>query len=48
MKCEDFLDEKIDDDIKCAKLIFEKKGFNGWTAWTNNCKNKPLPDLTHC
>lgn len=29
VKCEDFLDEDIRDDIKCAKVIYNRNGFNG-------------------
>ena len=29
VKCEDFLDEDIRDDVKCAKVIYNRNGFNG-------------------
>lgn len=47
-RCEDFLDEDIRDDIKCAKIIYNRLGFNGWKGWLNRCKARPLPDISRC
>ncbi|KAL0122148.1 hypothetical protein PUN28_007123 [Cardiocondyla obscurior] len=47
-RCEDFLNDNIQDDIACAKTIFDREGFKAWKGWLNKCKNKPLPNLTHC
>ncbi|XP_047117814.1 lysozyme c-1-like [Schistocerca piceifrons] len=46
--CKDLLDDDIDDDCECAHLIFSRQGFNAWHGWTKRCKDKPLPDLSHC
>ncbi|CAO1346397.1 unnamed protein product [Diamesa serratosioi] len=48
MKCEDFLNEDIKDDIKCAKVIYNRNGFKGWIEWISRCKNRPLPDVSKC
>lgn len=47
-RCEDFLNDDIQDDIVCARKIFDQKGFNAWDGWTKKCKNKPLPNIAHC
>ncbi|XP_012540824.1 lysozyme [Monomorium pharaonis] len=47
-RCEDFLNDDIQDDIACAKKIFDRDGFKAWDGWTKKCKNKPLPNLAHC
>ncbi|XP_067634147.1 lysozyme-like isoform X2 [Eurosta solidaginis] len=45
-KCEDFLDDNIDDDVACAKRIFERAGFKNWPGWSATCRNtQNLPDL---
>ncbi|XP_055606508.1 lysozyme c-1-like [Uranotaenia lowii] len=50
MKCEDFLDDKITDDIDCVKKIQMQYGFNGWPVWVKKCKDKPanIPDISKC
>ncbi|KAG5678845.1 hypothetical protein PVAND_008478 [Polypedilum vanderplanki] len=55
IKCSDLLDDDIKDDIKCAKVIFDRSGFNNWKSWQNRCKststidkNKALPNLVNC
>lgn len=47
-RCEDFLNDDIQDDIACAKKIFNQEGFKAWKGWVQKCKNKPLPNLAHC
>ena len=47
-KCEDFADDNIQDDIKCAKKIQELEGFKHWNGWMMKCKNKPLPNISGC
>uniref|UniRef100_A0A0K8VAJ1 lysozyme n=1 Tax=Bactrocera latifrons TaxID=174628 RepID=A0A0K8VAJ1_BACLA len=45
-KCEDFLDDNIDDDVECAKRIFERNGFKYWSGWCASCRNtQNLPNL---
>lgn len=44
-RCEDFLDDAIQDDIACAKIIVEREGFKSWDGWMKKCKDKPLPNL---
>lgn len=44
----DFLNENIKDDIKCAKIIYNRHGFKYWNGWQNRCKSRPLPDVSKC
>uniref|UniRef100_A0A034WDG6 lysozyme n=2 Tax=Bactrocera dorsalis TaxID=27457 RepID=A0A034WDG6_BACDO len=45
-KCEDFLDDNIDDDVVCAKRIFQRDGFKNWPGWSASCRNtQNLPNL---
>ena len=47
-KCDDFLDENIQDDIACAKLIQEKEGLKYWKSLPQ-CKDiNTLPNLSNC
>ncbi|CAH1714221.1 unnamed protein product [Chironomus riparius] len=48
MRCEDFLTEDIKDDIKCAKVIYNRHGFKIWKGWMSRCKSRPLPDVSKC
>lgn len=48
VKCEDFLQDDIKNDIECAKTIYGRKGFDGWPGWQRKCKGKQLPDITKC
>lgn len=48
MKCEDFLDDDITNDIECVKLIQSRLGFNGWPVWVKKCKGKELPNISNC
>lgn len=47
-RCEDFINDDIQDDIACAKVIFDREGFKAWNGWIKMCKNKPLPNIGHC
>nr|XP_031827759.1 lysozyme [Nomia melanderi] len=47
-RCEDFADDDIQDDIACAKLIYDREGFKAWDGWLKKCKNKPLPNISGC
>lgn len=47
-RCEDFLNDDIQEDIACAKKIFDQDGFKAWDGWMKKCKNKTLPDISHC
>lgn len=47
-RCEDFLNDDIQDDIACAKKIFDQEGFKAWDGWMKKCKSKPLPNISHC
>ena len=47
-RCEDFLNDDIQDDIVCAKKIVYQDGFKAWDGWMKKCKNKPLPDISNC
>ena len=47
--CKDFIDDNIQDDIKCGLKIFENAGLQYWTEWVKNCKSaKALPNLNNC
>lgn len=48
MKCEDFINDNITDDIECVKKIQMQYGFNGWNLWQKKCKGKELPDISKC
>ncbi|XP_055621736.1 lysozyme c-1-like isoform X2 [Toxorhynchites rutilus septentrionalis] len=48
MKCEDFLDDDLKNDIDCVKKIQMQYGFNGWSVWQKKCKGKELPDISKC
>nr|XP_060618704.1 lysozyme C-like [Anolis sagrei ordinatus] len=42
-KCNKFLDDNIDDDIRCArKIAQEAKGLTPWVGWNKHCKGKDL------
>lgn len=48
-KCEDFLDDDIQDDIVCAQKIAEAEGFQHWKGWVKKCKGKDkLPTIGDC
>ncbi|XP_014474326.1 PREDICTED: lysozyme c-1-like [Dinoponera quadriceps] len=47
-RCEDFMNDDIQDDIACAKKIYNRDGFKAWDGWTKKCKNKPLPNIGNC
>ncbi|NXI70897.1 LYSC protein, partial [Anseranas semipalmata] len=43
INCSKFLDDNIEDDIRCAKKIAqEARGLKPWVAWRNRCKGKDL------
>ena len=44
----DLLNDDITDDIKCAKLIHKRHGFNAWYGWKNHCNGKKLPNVSSC
>ncbi|XP_041971710.1 lysozyme-like [Aricia agestis] len=48
MKCEDLLNEDLNDDVRCAKRIYDRVGFKNWPASFAYCKDKSLPDLSKC
>lgn len=39
LKCEDLLDENIDDDAVCAQKYREENGFKIWRGWNRYCYN---------
>ncbi|KAH0954877.1 hypothetical protein HN011_010545 [Eciton burchellii] len=47
-RCEDFLHDDIQDDIKCAKIILNQEGFKMWDGWMKKCKNKSLWNIGDC
>lgn len=48
LRCESLIGDNIQEDIACAKKIFDSKGFAYWSGWMRSCKNKPLPNLSNC
>lgn len=48
-RCEDFVsDDNIQEDIACAKKIYDREGFKAWDGWVKKCKDKPLPNVANC
>ncbi|EFN75279.1 lysozyme c-1 [Harpegnathos saltator] len=47
-RCEDFINDDIQDDIACALKIYNREGFKAWDGWVKKCKNKPLPNIGNC
>ncbi|XP_076377123.1 uncharacterized protein LOC117223691 [Megalopta genalis] len=47
-RCEDFASDNIQDSIVCAKMIYDREGFQAWEGWVKKCKNKPLPNIANC
>ncbi|XP_039479976.1 lysozyme c-1 isoform X1 [Drosophila santomea] len=46
MKCEDFSNDDISDDIACARMIQKQEGFKYWKGWDRFCRNpQNLPNL---
>jgi hypothetical protein len=35
----DILDDHVDDNITCAKIIYHVHGFSAWNGWLSKCKN---------
>ncbi|XP_018797973.1 PREDICTED: lysozyme c-1 isoform X2 [Bactrocera latifrons] len=48
IKCEDFLNDEISDDSRCAMQIFNRHGFQAWPGWVNKCRGRTLPDVSRC
>ncbi|XP_075166525.1 lysozyme [Haematobia irritans] len=48
IKCEDFLNDEISDDSRCAMQIFNRHGFQAWPGWVNKCRGRSLPDVSRC
>ncbi|XP_050075897.1 lysozyme c-1-like [Anopheles maculipalpis] len=46
--CKSLLNDDITKAIKCAKLIYNRQGFDAWYGWQDHCKGKPLPDISDC
>ncbi|XP_005187505.1 lysozyme c-1 [Musca domestica] len=47
VKCENFLNDDISDDVACAQRIFDLKGFQNWNGWSSFCRNpQNLPNLS--
>ncbi|GLH14349.1 Lysozyme c-1 [Gryllus bimaculatus] len=42
------LNTDITDDIRCAKLIYSRQGFNAWYGWKNHCQGVTLPSISDC
>ncbi|XP_018325079.1 lysozyme-like [Agrilus planipennis] len=47
MKCEDLINENLEDDSSCAKKVFNEYGFQNWDGWKRSCKGRTLP-LPNC
>ncbi|XP_075546846.1 lysozyme C-1-like isoform X5 [Dermacentor variabilis] len=47
--CDAFLDENLEDDIRCAALVRHLWGFKYWTGWEQKCLyGKVSPFLEGC
>lgn len=42
INCSSLRDDKISDDIKCARKIYARHGFRAWYGWRRNCNGKNL------
>ncbi|KAF2357914.1 Glycoside hydrolase family 22 [Trinorchestia longiramus] len=40
--CKKLKNNKIADDVKCAKKIYASQGFYAWSGWKKTCKDKDL------
>jgi lysozyme C len=45
--CNNFLDNNVSNDFKCAKKIYGRHGFNAWYGWKNNCQ-RSKPSISEC
>ncbi|KAH8371287.1 hypothetical protein KR093_006799 [Drosophila rubida] len=48
IKCEEFLNDEISDDSRCAMQIFNRHGFQAWPGWMAKCRGRTLPDVSRC
>ncbi|ALC41413.1 CG11159 [Drosophila busckii] len=48
IKCEEFLNDEISDDSRCAMQIFNRHGFQAWPGWIAKCRGRTLPDVSRC
>ncbi|XP_062136513.1 lysozyme isoform X1 [Drosophila sulfurigaster albostrigata] len=48
IKCEEFLNDEISDDSRCAMQIFNRHGFQAWPGWMTKCRGRTLPDVSRC
>ncbi|EDW58861.1 lysozyme [Drosophila novamexicana] len=48
IKCEEFLNDEISDDSRCAMQIFNRHGFQAWPGWMSKCRGRTLPDVSRC
>ncbi|XP_018017853.1 lysozyme c-1 [Hyalella azteca] len=46
ISCAKLKDNNIADDVKCARKIFGRQGFNAWPGWRNKCNGKNLSSYT--
>ncbi|KAI8501643.1 lysozyme c-1-like [Branchiostoma floridae x Branchiostoma belcheri] len=38
VSCSSLRDSSIADDVRCAKMIYNRHGFNAWYGWINHCQ----------
>nr|AAO18668.1 lysozyme precursor [Branchiostoma belcheri tsingtauense] len=49
VSCSALRDNNIADDVRCAKLIYQRHGFNAWYGWINHCQGHNNANLvTSC
>ncbi|KAH8258247.1 hypothetical protein KR038_008501 [Drosophila bunnanda] len=48
IKCEEFLNDEISDDSRCAMQIFNRHGFQAWPGWMSKCRGRTVPDVSRC
>ncbi|KAL4715324.1 hypothetical protein ACJJTC_004776 [Scirpophaga incertulas] len=46
--CAELRTDDITKAVQCARTIYKAQGWDAWVAWRNNCKGKPLPDISMC
>ncbi|XP_065168052.1 lysozyme-like [Atheta coriaria] len=41
IRCANFINDDISDDLQCAQKVHAEKGWQAWPGWERNCKQRP-------
>merc|ERR1711970_254785 len=44
VSCDNLLNSDIADDVNCAKIIWNRHGFEAWYGWINHCKGQNVEE----